>query len=227
MSISATSTIRLIIVEDFKLTRLGLRSFLSQDSSIEIIGEAADGEIGLSLAKRLMPDVVLLDLGLPGMDGIQTAQEIKAFDKNIKIIILTSHEEDKEVIAALGSGASGYCLKDIDPNRLIEVIKSVASGAVWLDPRISANVLQLYPKPTSVSNLGAINGPVSKEYDRLTGREKEVLVLVAEGKSNNEIAKVLIVSIHTAKAHVCSILQKLYVDDRVQAAVKAVKNNWV
>ncbi|NLF83085.1 MAG: response regulator transcription factor, partial [Candidatus Gastranaerophilales bacterium] len=150
---------------------------------------------------------------------------VKEFDPNIKVIVLTSHERDEEVLAALGSGANAYCLKDIEPNNLVNVIKNVNKGAAWLDPNIAQVALKLFPKPESTKVMSASG--ISDARAQLTEREMEVLRLLVKGKSNTEIAKDLIVSVHTAKAHVCSILQKLCVDDRVQAAVKAIKENII
>ena len=144
---------------------------------------------------------------------------------DVKIIALTSHERDEEVIASLGAGASAYCLKDISPATLAEVIKSVAQGACWVDSGIARGVLSMFPKPENTSLLPSQK--ISDIKNQLTEREYEVLKLLVQGKSNAEIAEDLIVSVHTAKAHVCSILQKLCVDDRVQAAVKAIKENIV
>jgi len=220
-----TKNIQVVIIEDYRLTRIGLKSTLNAMPGINICGEAENAEGGLKLIKELKPDVVLMDLGLPGMNGIEATQQIKIFDENIKVIILTSHERTEEVLAALGSGANAYCLKDIDPDTLSNVVKSVNEGAAWLDPAIASSVLKLYPKPDSSRDYNA------SEYvdvkSKLSAREYEVLALVVKGKSNTEIAKELFVSVHTSKAHVCSILQKLCVDDRVQAAVKAVKENIV
>ena len=166
-----------------------------------------------------------MDLGLPGMNGIEATGRIKQENSDMKVIILTSHERDEEVLAALGSGANAYCLKDIEPNALVNVIKEVAKGACWLDPVIAKVALKLFPKPENI-RVSSSN-QLSDGRGQLTERELEVLRLLVKGKSNTEIAKDLIVSVHTAKAHVCSILQKLCVDDRVQAAVKAVKENIV
>jgi DNA-binding NarL/FixJ family response regulator len=218
--------INVILVEDYNLTRVGIRSFLSKYENIKVIGEAENAEKGLSLIRRLRPDVVLMDLGLPGMNGIEATQQIKAFDENIKVVVLTSHEREEEVIAALGSGANAYCLKDIDAARLAEAIETVASGGAWLDPAVASVALKLCPKP----NEGGKITPVKSRHDnkaQLTEREMEVLRLLVEGMSNTEIANELIVSVHTAKAHVCNILQKLYVNDRVQAAVKAIREGLV
>lgn len=218
-------TVRIVIVEDYKLTRVGLRSSLNEFEGIEVVGEAEDGERGLKVIKDIKPDVVLMDLGLPGINGVEATQQIKAFDENIKVIILTSHDRGEEVLAALGSGANAYCLKDIEPHALVNVIVTVNQGAAWLDPSIAKVALNLFPKPESTKILYSSESPDVRV--QLTERELEVLRLLVKGKSNTEIAKELIVSVHTAKAHVCSILQKLCVDDRVQAAVKAIKENII
>ncbi|MDD3013773.1 MAG: response regulator transcription factor [Candidatus Gastranaerophilales bacterium] len=220
-----TKTVRVVIVEDYKLTRVGLRSSLNEFEGINVIGEAEDAEKGLKVIKEIKPDVILMDLGLPGINGIEATQQIKTFDENIKVIILTSHDRDEEVLAALGSGANAYCLKDIEPNTLVNVIKTVSQGAAWLDPAIAKVALNLFPKPESTKVLFSTEAPDARA--QLTERELEVLRLLVKGKSNTEIAKDLIVSVHTAKAHVCSILQKLCVDDRVQAAVKAIRENII
>jgi len=220
-----TKTVRIVIIEDYKLTRVGLRSSLNEFEGINVVGEAEDAERGLKVIKEIKPDVVLMDLGLPGINGIEATQQIKAFDESIKVIILTSHDRDEEVLAALGSGANAYCLKDIEPMTLVNVIKTVSQGAAWLDPAIAKVALNLFPKPESTKVLFASEAPDARA--QLTERELEVLKLLVKGKSNTEIAKDLIVSVHTAKAHVCSILQKLCVDDRVQAAVKAIRENII
>ena len=225
MSAVLQKEVSVIIVEDYKLTRMGLKSSLEEFEGISVVGESEDAEKGLILISRLKPDVVLMDLGLPGMNGIEATSRVKQENPNVKIIILTSHERDEEVLAALGSGANAYCLKDIEPNALVNVIKEVAKGACWLDPVIAKVALKLFPKPESIKISYA--NQLSDGRSQLTEREMEVLRLLVKGKSNTEIAKDLIVSVHTAKAHVCSILQKLCVDDRVQAAVKAVKENIV
>jgi DNA-binding NarL/FixJ family response regulator len=217
--------VRVFIVEDYKLTRVGLRSSLNEFEGISVVGESEDGEKGLTIIKEIKPDVVLMDLGLPGINGVEATQQIKTFDENIKVIILTSHDRNEEVLAALGSGANAYCLKDIEPNTLVNVITTVSQGAAWLDPAIAKVALNLFPKPESTKVLFSTEAPDARA--QLTEREYEVLKLLVKGKSNTEIAKDLIVSVHTAKAHVCSILQKLCVDDRVQAAVKAIRENII
>jgi len=225
MTEAKAEDIRVIIIEDYKLTRVALRTALNEFEGITVVGEAEDAEKGLELVKQLRPDVVLMDLGLPGINGIEGTQRVKTFDENIKVVILTSHDRNEEVLASLGSGANAYCLKDITPQNLVNVIKSVNEGAAWLDPAIAKVALNLFPKPDAKRTSGFYEKSDSKE--RLTEREMQVLRLLVKGNSNTEIAKELIVSVHTAKAHVCSILQKLCVDDRVQAAVKAIKENLV
>lgn len=218
-------TIQVVIVEDYKLTRMGLTSILKTDRQIEVVGEAEDGEKGVELVKRLRPDVVLMDLGLPGINGIEATHQIKAFDDSVKVIVYTSHEREEEVIAALGAGANAYCLKDSAPTKLIDTIKVVAEGAALLDPAIAGIALKIFQQPWLASQ--AVKKEPSTETAQLTERELEVLKLMVEGKSNTEIAKELIISVHTAKAHVCNILQKLSVHDRVQAAVKAIKEGLI
>lgn len=217
--------VRVIIVEDYKLTRVGLRYALNEIENIDVVAEAQNAETGLELIKREQPDVVLMDLGLPGINGLEATSKVREYSPNTKVIILTSHDREEEVLASLGSGASGYCLKDIDPITLSNVIKNVAKGACWIDSNVAHLALKLFPKPENLEIMGNFNSTEAKT--KLTERENEVLKLLVQGKSNTEIAAELIVSVHTAKAHVCSILQKLCVDDRVQAAVKAIKEGLV
>lgn len=223
-------TISVIIIEDFKLTRVGLRCALNANEDIKVVAESENATDGLELIKQHTPDVVLMDLGLAGMNGIEATVKIMEMnklnkDKDIKVIALTSHDREEEVIAALSSGAMAYCLKDIDPSKLADVIRDVKKGVCWLDPLIARKALNAFPKQET---LGILKDKSSDEGRvPLTDREFEVLKHLVEGKSNTEIAKELIVSVHTAKAHVCSILQKMCVNDRVQAAVKAVKEGLV
>lgn len=217
--------IKIVIVEDFKLTRVGLRCALNANEDMNVVGESEDAVEGLKQIERTRPDVVLMDLGLPGMNGIEAMLKIREFTNETKIIALTSHDREEEVIAALSSGANAYCLKDIDPQKLADVVRDVANGVCWIDPVVAQMALNSLPK---VDNIGFLPNKAQTEGRvPLTEREFEVLKHLVTGKSNTEIAKELIVSVHTAKAHVCSILQKMCVNDRVQAAVKAVKEGMV
>ena len=221
----ATKTISVIIIEDFKLTRVGLRCALNSNDDINVIAECENANEGLALIKSKNPDVVLMDLGLPGMNGIEATIKTKEVSPKTKIITLTSHDREEEVVAALSSGANAYCMKDIDPVKLADVVRDVSNGVCWLDPEIAQLALNSFPK---VENAKILENSTSQEGRvPLTEREYEVLKQLVLGKSNTEIAKELIVSVHTAKAHVCSILQKMCVSDRVQAAVKAVKEGLV
>ena len=217
--------ISIVIVEDFKLTRVGLRCALNANPDLNVVAESEDAIEGLKQIEKLRPDVVLMDLGLPMMNGIEAMVKIREFSSDIKVIALTSHDREEEVVAALSSGANAYCLKDIDPAKLADVIRDVAQGVCWIDSVVANLALKAIPK---VENVGLLGTQVSNQTSiPLTEREFEVLKHLVAGKSNTEIAKELIVSVHTAKAHVCSILQKMCVNDRVQAAVKAVKEGMV
>ncbi len=220
-----TKSIKIAIVEDFKLTRVGLRCALNANEDIDVVAEAEDATEGLRLIERTKPDVILMDLGLPGMNGIEATVRLKEIMPDVKVIALTSHDRGEEVVAALSSGASAYCLKDIDPQKLADVVRDVVEGVCWIDPVVAPLALASLPK---ADNIGFLPGKSQSEGRvPLTEREFEVLKHLVSGKSNTEIAKELIVSVHTAKAHVCSILQKMCVNDRVQAAVKAVKEGMV
>ena len=212
----------MLIIEDYKLTRLGLKYFLEKSEIIRVIGEADNAEDGLNLFKKLNPDIILMDLGLPKMNGIEATRKIREINPSAKIIILTSHSCDNEVLTTLGSGAQAYCLKDISPELLTKVICEVNEGAMWLDSQIAKIALSMFQRQGKF-----YQNSKNKNLSHLTEREYEVLKLLVLGKSNTEIADELIVSVHTAKAHVCNILQKLCVDDRVQAAVKAIKENII
>ena len=207
-----------LIVEDHALIRFGLKTAFENKDFIGEIFEAATGAEAIETVKSKKPDAVIMDLGLPDIDGIEVTKQIKAFNKNIKIIILTSHTSDKEVIDSVKAGASAYCSKDINPDKLSYTVQSVIEGALWFDSKISQIILKTITSSDKQQNK--LNPP--KEYN-LTDREKEVLEYICEGLNNTEIAKILDVSVNTIKVHVSSIFQKLDVEDRVQLIVKAFK----
>lgn len=213
--------INILIVEDHELTRFGLKTTFEGVDYVENIYEADSAEKALEIFKEHPVDVVVMDLGLPGMNGIDATKKLRDSNKDVKVIILTSHNDEKEVLNSLKAGANAYCSKEINPQRLVAVVQSVADGAAWFDPSIAHIVLK-----ASTSSRGFDTETSSKQYD-LTSREKQILKLMTEGYSNMEIAQLLVISINTTKAHVASILQKLEVDDRLQAALKALKNNIV
>lgn len=222
---AGSKKLNVIIIEDFKLTRVGLRCALNSNKDINVIAECDNALTGLELIQKFHPDVVLMDLGLPEMNGIEATIKVKEMMPDVKIIALTSHDREEEVLAALASGAHGYCLKDIDPVKLADVVRDVSNGVCWIDPQVAQIALNAFPKPENTNLLPSKSGSAGRVP--LTERECEVLKHLVMGKSNTEIAKELIVSVHTAKAHVCSILQKMCVNDRVQAAVKAVREGLV
>jgi DNA-binding NarL/FixJ family response regulator len=195
--------------------------------NIQIIAEVESGDLAVLEAEKLMPTVILMDINMPILDGIEATRQIKAKLPQIKVIMLTSHDAGDEVYASLAAGADAYCLKDIKLERLIQVIEMVNEGALWLDPAIAQMVVKALPlnlperlKTPSSSNRNHYNL-------ELTERESEVLGKIVEGKSNKEIADALFITIHTVKAHVANIISKLAVDDRTQAAVKALRDGLV
>lgn len=213
--------INILIIEDHELTRFGLKTAFESCDFIDNIYEAESAEIGINIVEKESVNLIIMDLGLPGMNGIEATQKIKEYNKEIKVVILTSHNDDQEVLNSLKAGANAYCSKEINPKRLIQVVQSVLDGAAWFDPSISNIVLQAATK-----SQDSIKPSPEKDYG-LTARETQILKLITEGYSNIEIAKELFVSINTTKAHVASILQKLEVDDRLQAALKALKERLV
>lgn len=215
------SKTKILMAEDHKLMRVGLKSILEDYEDLDVIAEAETGVEAVKLAKELKPDVILMDIGLPELDGIQATKKIKEFDNNTKIIILTSHSDENEVNSAINAGANAYALKDIKTEYLIMVLRSVKDGAVWFDP----NVAHLVKKNNNQKN--GSRADFKANHANLTEREYEVLKLIVDGKSNQEIANELKISEHTAKAHVCNIIQKMLVDDRTQVAVKAIKENLI
>lgn len=215
--------LKVLLVEDQKLMRVGLKSLLEND--IEIISEAQSGKEALDNFRMSRPDVVLMDIGLPDISGIEVTKRILEADKNAKVIILTSHLSEQEVMNALQAGACAYVMKDTSTDALRMIIRTIKDGAMWLDPQV---VPILREKNCGVVPARQMSRAMFKEqHANLTAREYEVLKLVVDGKSNNEIAQELTISEHTAKAHVCNIIQKLVVDDRTQAAVKALKEGLV
>lgn len=210
-------TNNILIVEDHELTRFGLKTTFEGVDFIGTVFEAEYVEKAIEIFNNNKIDLIIMDLGLPNINGIEATKKIRAQNKDVKIIILTSHNDEKEVLDSLKAGANAYCSKEINPSRLVQVVQSVLDGASWFDPSISHVVLK-----AATSGSPSFDDE-SKETYNLTAREKQILKLITEGYSNNEIAKELFVSINTTKAHVASILQKLEVDDRLQAALKALK----
>jgi two-component system, NarL family, response regulator LiaR len=208
--------LRVLIVEDDPMMQLGLEQSLSVYPQIAIVGQAEDGYMGVEAAKQLKPDLIVMDIGLPRLDGIAATQQIKAALPDVRVVMLTSHTTDREIIASLSSGADAYCIKGASVDRLLKAIAAAAEGATYLDPQIGRQVLQHLSPPSPSGNIA-----------NLSQRELEVLKLIVEGYSNPEIASKLFLSANTVKTHVRGIMNKLAVDDRVQAAVVALRSGLV
>ena len=209
-------TLRILIVEDDPMMQLGLTQALEDYPHFTIVGQASDGYTGVEKALALKPDVIVMDIGLPRLDGIAATQQIRAKLPDIRIVVLTSHTSETEIIAALSSGADAYCVKGADVERLVTAIAAAQEGAVYLDPKIARRVIEHLKPPTITTPIG-----------QLSARELDVLKLIVEGYSNPEIANALYLSPNTIKTHIRGIMNKLAVDDRVQAAVVALRAGLV
>jgi two-component system, NarL family, response regulator LiaR len=208
--------IRVLIVDDHAVVRRGLRAFLEVQTDIEVVGEANDGVAAVRLADSLRPDVLLMDVVMPGVDGIEAIRRIRVEGVPVKIIVLTSFADDQKVFAAVQAGADGYLLKDVRPDELSEAIRTVMRDEALLNPRVAATLMQEFAHRAT-----------TPARDALTQREMEVLRLLARGRSNKEIALELGVAEKTVKTHVSSILSKLQLADRTQAALYAVRERLV
>lgn len=208
----------ILIVEDHALIRFGLKTAFESKAFINKIFEVSNAEDGINIIKENDIDAVIMDLGLPGINGIEATKLIKSMRKDIKIIILTSHSSEEEVINSIKAGARAYCSKDINPEILSDIVLSVINGAIWFDSKIADIVIQALSDDKKLLNTDVMDG-----YN-LTDREKDVIEYICEGLTNSEISNILDVSINTVKVHVSSIIQKLGVEDRTQVVVKAFKH---
>jgi len=208
-----TGPIRVVIVDDHAVVRRGLRAFLELQPDIEVVGEAVDSPTAEAVSIRLRPDVLLMDLVMPGGDGIATIRRLHTALPESAVLVLTSYLDDVHVFAALEAGAAGYLLKDVQPDELVRAIRQVRRGEPALHPKVAARLVQHTAQPSSFADF--------------TPRERDVLRLLAEGFANKEIARRLSLSEKTVKTHVSNILQKLGVADRTQAALLAVRRGLV
>jgi NarL family two-component system response regulator LiaR len=204
--------ISVLIVDDHSVVRQGVRAFLEMQPDLAIAGEAESGEQAIQLAQDLIPDVVLMDLALPGIDGVEATRQIKRVSPRTQVIVLTSYYEDEHVFPALRAGAISYTLKDLRPAELVEIVRKAAEGESVLHPRVASRLIQ---------EVRQAKRAVPPAFAELTERELEVLHLIAEGHSNAVIAEQLVLSEKTVKGHVSNILGKLHMEDRTQAAVFA------
>ena len=204
--------ITLLIVDDHQLVRWGIRTFLATQSDMAVLGEAASGEEALHLAAELAPDVALMDLVMPGLDGVETTRRFKQISPRTQIIILTSYHEDEHIFPAIRAGALSYVLKDIGTTELADAVRKAARGEAVMHPHVAARLVQ---------ELQATLSRNPSPPPLLSEREQGVLRLIAEGQSNTEIAERLVISENTVKSHVSNILSKLHLADRTQAAIYA------
>ena len=211
--------ISVVLADDQALMRMGFRMVLEAEDDINVVGEASDGTAALAQAKALHPDVILMDVRMPGMNGIEATELIARECPGTRVLILTTFDLDEYAFAGLRAGASGFLLKDTRPTELAEAIRTVASGEAVVSPRITQRMLEMFA--SSLPNSGKPAQPSDPRIDSLTPREKEILVLISQGMSNAEIAAHLVVSATTVKTHVGNVLAKLDVRDRVQAVVVA------
>lgn len=213
---SETERVRLLIADDHPVVRQGLRAFLETQPEVEILGEAVDGEDAVRQVERLLPDVVLMDVVMPKIDGIEAIRRIREISPTTQAIVLTSFADDDKIVAAVRAGAAGYLLKDASPQELIGAIRAVARGEALLAPSVAARLMRELSRPSE-----------DPAASILTARELEVLRLIASGRSNKEIALDLVLSEKTVKTHVSNILAKLHLADRTQAALYAVRQRLV
>lgn len=215
-STSSNDRITVIIVDDHAIVRQGLRTYLQLQPDIEVIGEAPNGKEALAMVADSLPDIVLMDLVMPVMDGVEATRAVRTLSPNTRVIVLTSFSEDEKVFASIKAGAQGYLMKDVHPSDLVTAIRTVNRGEAQLDPEIARKVMHEFANPA----------PTTPKHD-LTERELEVLKLIAQGKSNKDISDELVLSEKTVKTHVSNILQKLHLSDRTQAAVYALRQKIV
>lgn len=235
-------TIRVALIEDHDLTRVGIRTSLQQRSNIQLVGEATNGKDGLELLINQNPDVAIIDIGLPELDGIELTKKIKDIQTennlpNTKILILTLQDNEEAVLAAFAAGADSYCMKNISFDHLLESIQTTYDGQSWIDPAIAGIILKqtrLNTSPTTSPSDNKFNSTAQgQEYSKLleayplTERELEVLKLIVDGCSNAVIADKLFITVGTVKTHVRNILNKLCADDRTQAAVRALRSGLI
>lgn len=249
---SERAELNIFIVDDHEIVRTGLKLLLAQWSNIKLVGEASNGQEVLDLADSKSADIVLMDVAMPVMDGIEATGKLLSKHRNLKVIMLTSKGDEGTILAALSSGASGYCLKDVTPQRLYNGMQCVFKGDLWLDSEIASVIIRSFPKNSNKASDAAqepapqppaenlaipkpkLNPPVGgkgnlrlQSAEFLSSRELEVLALIVDGLSNQAIADKLVISIDTVKTHIRHIMEKMSVSDRTQAAIKAIRNNLV
>lgn len=237
MLIPPKKPITLVIADDHQLFREGLKRILNMEEDLEVIGECGDGIQVLEFCNLMQPDIVLMDINMPLENGVQATEKLKDIFPSVKVIILSLHDDESYVFETLRKGASGYLLKDMEAEALINAIRSVAKGYAYIHPKVTGKLINQLRRMTYLDEVGIMaNGSTVQEAgvkyvhdvnNKLSRRQAEVLRLLAEGKSNKLISEYLFISEKTVKNHVSSILQKLDAVDRTQAVILAIKNGWV
>ncbi len=216
--------IKLILADDHALVRAGTRQLLERYMDLEVVGEAADGEQAVRLAKQLRPDLVVMDVRMPKLSGVEATRRIKAECPEVGVLVLTAHDDDEYIFALLQAGANGYLLKTAETEELVKAIRAAHAGQSALDPSVARKVVAQF---ASGKSLPEVMARVSDEFEGLTGRELEVLQLVGKGKTNKEIARELYISDRTVQAHLSNIFSKLQVSSRTEAVMYAVQKAWI
>lgn len=219
---------RIVLIDDHRLFREGVRRILDMVDDFQVVDEGDDGKEVEAIVKVHEPDVVLMDINMPGINGVEATRRLMEISPNTKVIILSIHDDENYVTHALKSGASGYLLKEMDSDSLVEAVRVVSDGGAYIHPKVTHNLINEFRR---LANGGDQSGLSNMEYRKplhiLTRRECEVLQLLTDGKSNRAIGEALYISEKTVKNHVSNILQKINVEDRTQAVVEAIKNGWV
>lgn len=218
---------KIVLIDDHVLFREGIRRILDFENDFEVVAEGSDGENAISLVDTYQPDVVLMDINMEHVNGVEATKQLVEKYPQLKVIILSIHDDENYVTHALKSGAQGYLLKDMDSESLVSAIKIVSDGGAYLHPKVTHNLVKEFKRMSEEEHKGFQQVEYRKPLHLLTRRECEVLQLLADGKSNRGISEALFISEKTVKNHVSNILQKMNVNDRTQAVVTAIKNGWV
>jgi two-component system, NarL family, response regulator DegU len=231
MYLQQEKIIKIVIIDDHQLFREGVKRILAMEDNFDIVAEGEDGSRAMELVERFQPDVILMDINMPRLNGVEATRQLIEAYPDIKVLILSIHDDETYVTHVLKTGASGYLLKEMDADSLIEAVRVVADGGAYIHPKVTHNLINEYRRLATDETSEAEVGFREVEYQRplhiLTRRECEVLQLMTDGKSNRSIGESLFISEKTVKNHVSNILQKMNVNDRTQAVVEAIKNGWV
>ncbi|OMF35844.1 DNA-binding response regulator [Paenibacillus sp. FSL H8-0548] len=234
---SSANTIKILLADDHQLFREGLKRILNMEDDLEVIGECGDGIQVMEFCNHTIPEIVLMDINMPIENGVVATERLKSLFPDVKVIILSIHDDESYVFETLRKGATGYLLKDMEAESLINAIRSVVQGHAYIHPKVTGKLINQLRRMTYLDEMGIVSGAaaakepgvkfVAGDDSPLTRREAEVLRLMAEGKSNKLIGEFLFISEKTVKNHVSSILQKMEVDDRTQAVIQSIKYGWV